>query len=329
MDLLVLGGTIFVGRHFVEAAIAKGHKVTLLHRGQRGADLFPDIDRILADRDGGLDALGDRTWDAVVDCCGYVPRVVRQSAQALAGRADRYLFVSSLSAYEMTGDVGIDESAPLAKLEDPTVEQVTGESYGGLKALCEAEVQEAFGDGAIIVRPGIIIGPYDPTNRFTYWVDRISSENEVLVPEIMPQPTQLIDARDLGLWMLEVLESGPTGIYNAAGPDFPKTFGDMIDACHALNPSASLVFIPEGDLEKHDLKMWLELPLAVPTGSPSAAIFQVNNRKAIAAGMKFRSWKESAADVLEWVRGPLPKLTPSHGLDREKELAVLHLLSNA
>jgi len=323
MNLLVLGGTVFVGRHFVEAALARGHRVTLLHRGQRGADLFPQADRILADRDGGLDALGDRTWDAVVDCCGYVPRVVRQSAQALRDRTNRYLFVSTISVYKGSDQPGMTEDSELATIEDETVEEITGETYGALKVLCEQEVQSAYGDRALIVRPGLVIGPNDPTNRFTYWVDRLAKGGRVLLPNRPSQPMQLIDARDMGLWMVLALEQGLSGVYNANGQDETLTFGDMVAACHKLNLGAQLVWADPEFLAENSVELWQELPLVLPVDGSGDGMQQVDNSKARNAGLTFRSWEVSARDTLAWRQTVTDEATPRFGLDPDKEAAVL------
>ncbi|MEZ4639106.1 MAG: hypothetical protein R2856_29775 [Caldilineaceae bacterium] len=168
MNLLILGGTVFLGRHLVEAALARGHEITLFNRGQHNPDLFPGVEKLRGDRDNDLAALAGRRWDAVIDTCGYIPRAVRQSAQLLADAVDHYTFVSSLSVYADFSKPGIDESAPVGRIDDPTVEQVTGETYGPLKALCEEAAEAAMPGRVFNVRPGLIVGPNDPTDRFTY-----------------------------------------------------------------------------------------------------------------------------------------------------------------
>ncbi|MGV3614943.1 MAG: NAD-dependent epimerase/dehydratase family protein [Fimbriimonas sp.] len=327
MDILVLGGTVFVGRHFVAAALAAGHRVTLVHRGQRGAELFPEAERILADRDGGLDALGNRSWDAVVDCCGYVPRIVAQSVEALKDRVDRYLFVSTISVYRDPSIAGMDEEAPIFASSAPGVEEVTGETYGPMKVGCEDAVRGAFGDRATIVRPGLVMGPYDPTNRFTYWVDRLARGGEALVPARPEQPMQLIDARDLGQFMLRLVERNIGGTFNACGPDTPKNLGDMIEACHCLNLGTRLVWAEPAFLEAQGVGLWSELPLILPPDGGSDGMSLVDNRRAIAEGLAFRSWEETARDTLAWVREAPPAGPPRHGLDPEKERRVLDALN--
>ncbi len=211
MRILVIGGTRLVGRHLVQAAQARGHEVTLFNRGTTNPGLFPDVEHLTGDRDGGLDALGveaGRTWDAVVDTCGYVPRVVRSSARLLAQAAAHYTFISSLSVYAEDATAGQDEEGRLAALADPTVEEITDETYGGLKVLCEREVTEAFPHRALILRCGLIVGPHDYTDRFPYWVDRVARGGEVLAPDPPEYRIQVIDARDLGRWIPFLLEEG-------------------------------------------------------------------------------------------------------------------------
>jgi 2'-hydroxyisoflavone reductase len=319
MKLLVLGGTVFVGRHFVELALERGHEITLLHRGQRGADLFPDVDRVLTDRDGGLDALGDRTWDAVMDSSGYVPRIVGGSAEFLRDRVRRYLFVSTISVYARNDLAHQDESGELASTAGIEGEEVNGKTYGPLKVLCEQEVTGRYGDRSTIVRPGLIAGPYDPTNRFPYWVERLADGGSVLVPERLSQPLQMIDGRDLAAFMLDLLERDVSGVFNATGPQPALTFGDMLAACPH---QAQLVPTTEAFLEQHGIELWQELPLASPAAANSDGLMQMDVSKALAEGMRLRPWAETARDTLEWVRAE-PDRPRRHGLDRDKERLAL------
>ncbi len=180
MKLLILGGTVFLGRHLVESALARHHQVTLFNRGQHNQDLFPQVEKLRGDRDGGLETLHGQTWDAVIDTCGYIPRLVNASARFLAEAVERYIFISTLSVYAEPPFAGMDETAPLAILRDETTEQITGETYGPLKALCDKAVEDVFHGRALIIRPGLIVGPYDPSDRFTYWPSRVGHAGEVL-----------------------------------------------------------------------------------------------------------------------------------------------------
>lgn len=322
MDLLVLGGTRFLGRHFADAALAAGHRVTLFHRGRTGADLFPNAEHVLGDRDGGLAALAGRRWDAVIDCCGYVPRVVGASARALRGAAPHYTFVSSISAYAAPFVPGADESFPLATLADPAVEAITGETYGGLKAACEREVQAAFGDAALIVRPGLIVGPHDPTDRFPYWPRRIARGGTVLAPGAPSMPVQVIDVRDLAAWMLAMVERRRAGVFNAVGPREPLGLGAFLEtARRALGSTARIEWVDEAFLLERGVEPWLGLPLWV-TGEDLAQS-QVSIAAALAEGLELRPLEATVRDTLAWdlarpesARAESPALVP----ERESEL---------
>ena len=204
MDVLIMGGTGFLGRHLVEAALGEGHRVTLFNRGSSAPDLFPDVETIKGDRELDLSALSGRRWDAAIDTCGYVPRVVRASARLLADAVDHYTFVSSISVYPDAMEPGSDEDAPVQELLDPTVEEVTAKTYGGLKAICEQAAEEEMPGRVLNVRPGLISGPHDPTDRFTYWPRRISAGGEVLAPDSPERQVQFIDVRDLAAWIVRM-----------------------------------------------------------------------------------------------------------------------------
>src|SRR3954470_5339632 len=220
MKLLILGGTIFLGRYLAEAALERGHDLTLFNRGQHNSELYPDVEKLRGDRDGGLDVLRGRRWDAVVDTSGYLPRLVRASAELLADAVEHYTFISSISVYPHFRSLGQDESAPVGTLDNPSVEEITGESYGPLKALCEQAVEQALPGRTLVVRPGLIVGPHDPSDRFTYWVRRVAQGGELLAPAGRDWHTQIIDVRDLAEWTLRMVERRQTGVYNATGPAY-------------------------------------------------------------------------------------------------------------
>jgi 2'-hydroxyisoflavone reductase len=303
MRLLILGGTRFVGRHLVEAARAGGHDVTILHRGRSGRSLWPDVHEILADRDGDLpDALGDATWDAVVDTSGYVPRVVRASLDALRDRADRYGFVSTISVYASFERPRQDETAPLTELRDPTTEEVTGDTYGGLKVLCEHEVRSVYGDDALIVRPGYVVGPHDYTDRFTYWVERIARGGRVASPPPPEAPAQFIDARDLGAWIVSAVENEPRGTFNAVGPDEPLTFEGWFERTRdAIGSDAEFVWVPEERIRALGLED--KMPLWSSQQDPDARfVMDVDASRALAAGLSYRPLEATVVDTLRWFR---------------------------
>ncbi len=327
MKLLVLGGTRFLGRHVVECAVARGHEVTLFHRGRTRPELFPECERVLGDRETGLAALGGRTWDAVVDTCGFVPRIVSASARALAGRVGCYAFVSSLSAYAEPVAPGSAEDAPLARLEDPAVETVSGATYGGLKAACERAVEEALPGRALHVRAGLLVGPWDYTERFGYWVSRLAEGGEALVPDAPDQPLQLLDARDAAAWIVGRCESGGAGAFNVTGPLEPLTLGGFFDAAaEVLGVRPRRVAVAPEFLAARGVQPWSELPLWAPGGD---GFLSVSIRKAAATGLATRPLAETVRDTHAWLAaggasfpGASP-VAPPAALTRERERELL------
>jgi len=302
MKLLILGGTVFLGRHLVEAARARGHELTLFNRGQSNADLFPNIEKLRGDRDGNLDALHGRTWDAAIDTCGYLPRIVRASSVLLADAVRHYTFVSSVSVYAETRAPGTHESSPVGTLQDETVEDITGETYGPLKALCEQAAQKAMPGRVLVVRPGLIVGPHDPLDRFTYWLVRIARGGDVLLPGRPERRVQIIDVRDLAEWMVRVVENNVTGTFNAIGLDAPLSMGHLADTAKRVSGGdANFVWVDEQFLIDSDVEPWGEMPMWVPESEPDAAgFFAIDCRKAIAAGLTFRPLEETMHDTLDW-----------------------------
>ncbi len=302
MKLLILGGTRFLGRGVVEEALARGHELTLFTRGQTNPELFPEAEHLRGDRDGDLGALEGRAFDAVVDPSGYVPRLVRASAELLrASGAGRYVFVSSISVYSSPLTAGFDENAPLATMEQPT-EEVTGESYGPLKVACEEVVRDVFPGAHANVRAGLIVGPHDPTGRFTYWLERFERGGEVLAPGDPDRTVQFVNVRDLGAWIVRVCEDGVVGDFNAVGPDPPVTMGELLESCRRVAGSdAGPVWVDESFLVEREVGQWMELPLWL--AGPEAAMLQADISCAVAAGLRFRPLDETVRDTLEWVRG--------------------------
>ena len=318
MKLLVLGGTEFLGRHTVEAALERGDEVTIFTRGRTNPKLFPEAEHLVGDRDGGLDPLSGRTWDGVVDTSGYVPRVLRQSAELLHGAVGRYVFVSSISVYA-DFSLPVDEKSDVAHLDDPFSESVE-KDYGALKAACEYVVEEVFGERGTSVRAGLLVGPYDPTDRFTYWPRRLAEGGDVLAPGDPAAPVQLVDARDLGAWLLELAEHGPGGVFNATGPAEPLTLGELLErAIAALGSDARLVWTDEQRILDADVQPWMELPLWVP-GDEWAGFMRAGIRRALAAGLGFRPLEETVRDTLAWSR-EAGEQRPT--LTREKERRLL------
>lgn len=330
MKLLMIGGTLFLGKHIAEAALERGHELTLFNRGQTNPDLFPEAEHLRGDRDGGLGALEGRQWDAVIDTCGYVPRIVRQSAELLSPNVGLYVYVSSISVFSDSATANQDENGTLARLDDEGVEEVNGETYGGLKVLCEQTVEESCPGRAFIPRPGLIVGPDDSTGRFTYWVTRVAQGGEILAPDNPGNQVQVIDVRDLSRWIVRMVEDGRTGIYNATGPDRTLTMGAFLDACKDVTASdATFTWVSEEYLLEHNVQPFSELPLWVPRSE--AGIEQIDVGKAVGAGLTFRPLEETIKDTLDWARQSdrasgrkeLESLAGRSGLTPERERELL------
>jgi 2'-hydroxyisoflavone reductase len=326
MKLLILGGTIFLGRHLVEAALARGHEVTLFNRGQHNTDLFEQgqgtVEKLRGDRNGQLDALRGRSWDAVIDTCGYLPRIVRMSAELLAEGVQQYVFISSISAYADFSQPGIDEGSPVGRLADPTIEEITGESYGPLKVLCEEAAEAAMPGRVLTIRPGLIVGPHDPTDRFTYWPVRIERGGAILAPGNPQQEVQVIDVRDLAVWTIEMVEQKQMGIFNATGPATPLTIETLLDQCQMVTKNnGHFTWVSEAFLIAQAVGAFVELPLWVPAAE--AGIEQVNCQKAIATGLAFRPLTDTIRDTLAWHHTRPTDYTLRAGLAPVRETELL------
>ena len=299
MKLLVLGGTKFLGRAAVEEALRRGHEITLFNRGQTDPGLFPEVEELRGDRDGDLSALAGRTWDAVIDPSAFVPRIARDSAELLASGVGYYVFVSSISVYRSFAAPGFDEGAPRIELEDPDTEAVM-EFYGGLKALCEDVVAEVYPDRYANVRAGLLVGPYDPTDRFTYWPLRVAGGGEVLAPAPADRPVQFIDARDLGAWLVTLAENRTAGDFNASGR--PMALGELLEICRRVSGSeAEITWVDEDFLLEREVGQWMELPLWLAQNDPEWAHMQeADVSRAFAAGLQVRPVEETVRDTIAW-----------------------------
>jgi 2'-hydroxyisoflavone reductase len=322
--LLILGGTRFLGPEIVEAAKASGWTITLFNRGKTNPGLFPDLEKLQGDRNGDLKSLEGRAFDAVIDTSGYVPRQVRDSAALLGKSAKQYVFVSSISVYSDLSKPGVDETGPVAILADPTVEKVTEGSYGGLKALCEKAAESAMPGRVTNVRPGLIVGPNDGTDRFTYWPVRVARGGEVLAPNRPEDPVQFIDVRDLALWIVKAIDTKTTGVFNATSA--PLRIGDVLDACKAANGGdARFTWVEAAFLKAQKVEEWSDLPVWTSPAGSDAGGGQVSNARAVAKGLASRPLKATAKDTLDWWK-TLPKERTAQlkaGLSRERETAVL------
>jgi nucleoside-diphosphate-sugar epimerase len=299
----------------IDEALERGYELTLFNRGTTRPELYPELERIVGDRDGGLDGLRGRSWDAVVDTSGYIPRIVRASAEALAGSVERYVFVSSVSVYASFG-APVTETSPVAALDDPSTEDVQA-AYGALKAACETAVGELFPDRSVHVRAGLIVGPHDPTGRFTYWPHRIARGGDVLVPGSLARPVQLVDVRDLAAWMLDVAAGGPTGAVNVVSS---HTMRDVFDAAvTATGSDAAAVEVDEAYLVEREVGQWVELPLWVDTRDPDwGSLMHADTSRALAAGFAPRPLENTVRATLDHAQ-----LVEGVGLSEQREASLL------
>ena len=322
LRILILGGTSFIGPHQVRAAVARGHEVTLFNRGITNPDLFPQLETLIGDRDGDLGALAGREWDVVIDNPANIPRWVRLSAEALSGSVGKYVFVSSTGVYVPYLTTDIREDARVDTIEDPETEVVDGRTFGALKALAEDEARGAFPDSHLIVRPTYIIGPGDPTDRYTYWPVRLARGGEVLAPGDPGDPMQHVDARDLGAFMIKAVEDDLSGTMNVVGPRDPLTMGSLLERTRAaVGSDATLTWVDAAFLREHGLSAltyWTE-----PAGD-YLGMMRVNGDKAFAAGFEPRPLEQTAQETLEWFNAQdAERQELRSGLEPEREAELL------
>ena len=326
LKVLIIGGTGFLGPHTVRRLQERGHTVTLFNRGRTNPGLFPDVEKLRGDRKTDLKALEGRTWDAVLDPSAYIPADVRRSATLLAPNVGHYLIISTISVYAALDKPGMDESAPLATLKDPTVEQVTGETYGGLKALCEQAAEKAMPGKTTAIRPGLIVGPGDTTDRFTYWPVRVRRGGEVLAPNTPSDFVQCIDVRDLANFVVTCLELRTTGIYNADAPGGSLTIGRLLDTCKQVATSdATFVWLPKDFMDAQKVRPWSDMPVWLPAEGDTAGEGQVSVQAAMAKGLTHRPLAETVRDTLAYVdTWPAERQAKlKAGLTPEREAEVL------
>jgi 2'-hydroxyisoflavone reductase len=338
LKILVLGGTGLIGPPMVSYAIARGHEVTLFNRGRTNAELFPELEKITGDRNDDISALHaqvetGRRWDAVVDNTASIPRWVTESAGLLAKAADYYLYTSSISAYADSSTPNADETAPVGQIfpEDEvkvlTTKDITGENYGPLKARCEEEARKAFTDQhTCVVRPGLIVGPGDYSDRFTYWPVRVYRGGEVMAPGNPTDPVQFIDARDLSEWYIRLLEAGTTGTFNGVGPRSPMDIAGMLYGIRAtVDNDISFTWVDADFLEEHEVQPWMHMTVWVPATGEYAGFSTSNIDRAIEAGLTFRPLADTAAATMEYWNS-LPedrRKEPKAGCPAELEEKVL------
>ncbi len=330
-SILILGGTGFLGPATIDVALARGHKVAMFNRGRTRPGLYPDVEHLHGDRDPakgeGLKALEGRRFDVVLDNSAYSPRHVKASAELLAkAGCGQYVIISSISAYKEPNPENGDETAPLATLADPTVETMgpAYENYGGLKALCEQAAAAAFPGKATLIRPGYIVGPDDPTGRFTYWPVRLDRGGEVAVPGSPEDPLQVIDVRDLGAWLVKLAEDGTMGTFNACGPEARLAWGRVVKACQAVaGKPVKPIWIPAEEVAK---VKDLEFPIWAPYAGETKGFHTWSNTRALKAGLRFRPVEQTVKDTLAWYKtqeGVEKGRVKLAGPSPEQEAAVL------
>jgi 2'-hydroxyisoflavone reductase len=331
LRILILGGTRFIGLHMTALALERGHTLTFFNRGRTKADRYPGVERIKGDRNGEIDGLKGREWDVVIDNSGYVPRHVKLSAELLAPRVRQYIFISSISVYP-NFSVPRDESSPVGKLADESIEKVDGDTYGPLKVLCEQAAERALPGRTTVIRPGLIVGPDDNTDRFTYWPARAARGGDFIAPGSPRDPFQIIDARDLAAFTLDAAEGNHTGIYNLVSNANDFRFGELTDASIAAarklarpanKPRA--VYLPTEFLEEQKVAPWSEMPVWLPAKGDEAAFAGTSNRAALAKGLKITPLRKTVNDTLAWhlSRPAEEREKLKAGIAPDKEAAVL------
>jgi 2'-hydroxyisoflavone reductase len=340
MKLLILGGTKFVGPHLIRAAQKNDHEVTTFTRGKQSAETLPGVEAIYGDRNADLAKLSGRRWDAVIDTSGYLPQQVKTSAGMLSRVIDLYVYISSISAYADFSQMGITEDAPVHNLTRPQQAKANavdtsgpvsavsfGEMYGGLKALCEQAAEEEMPGGrTLVIRPGLIVGPGDNTDRFTYWPVRVSRGGEMIAPGRTTRELQFIDVRDLAEWTIHMIEQGKSGTYNANGLPASTTMAELLDESKRISGSdATFSWIADEFLIEQGVTPWSELPLWVPEydSQDSRGFMFVNVRKAVGDGLKFTPLAETIKDTLDWFKTDRFEPERKAGLSPEKEAVIL------
>ena len=329
MRILILGGTLYLGRHLVDAARSRGHRVTLFNRGRTHPELFSDVERLRGDRDGDLATLEGRRWESVIDTSAYLPGQARATAEKLRDAVDHYAFVSSISVYSDHRKPGLVETDTVSRLAPGAPEELTGESYGALKVLCEEALESRLPGRVLVARAGLIVGAHDPTERSAYWPARVARGGEVLAPATPDRAIQLIDARDLSEWIVRMCETRVAGIFNATGPERPLTMGGLLECCREVaNRDARFTWVNESFLLEREVEPFSQLPLWVP--EEYRAFGSTDCTRALSAGFAFRPLADTVRHILDWdrtlppgPRTPHTRLPMSAGLSPERERELL------
>jgi 2'-hydroxyisoflavone reductase len=335
LKVLILGGTGFIGPHFIDALTAGGHKITLFNRGKRDPEVRPGIEQLLGDRNGEISSLKGHDWDVVIDNSGYTPSQVKATAELLKDHVRKYIFISSVAVYADFAKAGIDEDYKLAELKDPTSEVVNGETYGGLKVLCEKVVETTYGKRATIIRPTYIAGPGDHTDRFTYWPVRVSKGGKMLAPGTPSDPFQYIDVRDLAGFIRTCVEKDVNGKFNLCGPQGAVTMGSLLDEAKRITKAdTTFVWATPEFLEANEIigekAKGNFMPIWQPPKGDEAGLLLVSPARAVKKGLKFRSLETTIRDTLEWQKKrPEDEQVLKAGLTMQREAELLAILRKA
>ena len=327
LRVLVLGGTGFIGPHTIRYALDRGHTVTMFNRGRTNPELFPEVERLVGDRNDDLESLRGRDWDVVLDLPATNPQWVKDSAELLADHAELYVHISTLSVYSDNSIIGLDEATgPTFRREDVDLPEDGRLPYGLAKTLAEEEARVAFGGRALIIRPGLIVGPGDPTDRFTYWPVRVDRGGEVLAPGDGTDQAQIIDARDLMAFTVDMAERNMVGTYNAVGPESPLSMIEMLAGCRAVTTGpCSFTWVTPQFLAEQGVRGWSDMPVWVPPAPEMAGFSAFSNTKAVAAGLTFRPLADTARDTIEWhaTRPVEQRENMRSGVSAEREAELL------
>ncbi len=324
--ILILGGTGFIGPHMVRYAMKRGHTVTLFNRGRTNTHLFPSVEKLRGDRNGDLESLKDRTWDAVIDNSATNPKWVRDSAQLLKDATAVYLFTSTRSVYSDFSKVGMDVDGPLHEVDPAVIDRGERVPYGPSKVLCELETRRAFGERSLIMRPGLIVGPGDETDRFTYWPARIDRGGEVLAPGDPTDPVMFIDVRDLAEWYIHLLERNVTGVFNVLGPGAPLTFAELLYGIRAVTATpVSFTWVDADFLATHQVRPYSDMPCWIPPRGNRLGFQRFDLTRSLEHGLTYRPLAVTAKDTLDYhkSRSPERQAELRAGLAPAREAEVL------
>lgn len=334
MKILIIGGTRFLGRFLVEEGLSKNHEITLFNRGNKKEE-FPHIEQVFGDRNSEMEKLKDRKWDAVIDTCGYVPQSLEKSISVLGNQIDQYVFISTISVYKDFSKNNLDEDSQVLSMTREEADGLTKDNdqavmshYGELKALCEQTLLNLLPNKGLIIRPGLIVGPYDYSDRFTYWVHRVNEGGKILAPGNPDRMIQFIDVRDLAKWIIEMIENKKTGVYNATGINKNLTMGGMLELINkGVNSDAEFIWANDNFLLENEVGPWIEMPLWLPEVTPDGKIMNgmlaVNIDKALSEGLVFRPVEETAFDTLEWFKNQDSSQGLRAGISKVKESQLL------